>query len=127
MPKTLEKQHSVTNSVEKVKQCLLVSYISWSNVLQVIFLQKRELNFITATLVTCGANGLVQFWNIYGGGLRGEFNVFEHGSELVGSIKQEDLQLHSVTACAVDSYECILITGNTLGYIQVHTPSNYHI
>ena len=87
--------------------------------LQVIFLQKRELNFITANLITCGANGLVQFWNIYGGGLRGEFNVFDHGSELVSGIKQEDLQLHSVTVCVVDSHERILITGNTLGYVQV--------
>lgn len=61
----------------------------------------------------------MQFWNIYGGGLRGAFNVFDYGSELVSAIKREDLRLHSVTACTVDSRGHTLITGNTLGYIQV--------
>lgn len=76
----------------------------------------REQNLLTATLIACGAGGLVQFWNIYGGGLLGEFNVFSYTNE---SMKEELHTLHSISACKAFSDSSILITGSTLGYIQV--------
>ena len=86
-----------------------------------VFLTGREQDTSTATLVACGAGGIVQFWNIYGGGLLGEFNVFEFGSRAVSDIKEEELHsLHSITTCKVNSTSSILITGTSLGHIQVH-------
>ena len=55
-------------------------------------------------------------WNIYGGGLIGEFNIWDNLRHHLG---KEDRQLQSVTAMIVDSNNDLLITGNSIGYIQV--------
>ena len=47
----------------------------------------------------CGSGGLVQLWNLYGGGLIGEFNTFDYSNETTSKFKQTDLQSsHSITA-----------------------------
>ena len=85
-----------------------------------MFLSEREKDTETATLVACGAGGIVQFWNIFGGGLIGEFKVFDSGSRIVSSIEESELNsLHCVTACRAHSNNLTLITGTTLGHIQV--------
>ena len=64
----------------------------------------------------------MQFWNIYGGGLLGEFSVFDHSIRTVASVKEEELKmLHGVTACKAHSNCKLLLTGTSLGHIQVWT------
>ena len=88
-------------------------------------MEKREKSVKTATLVACGAGGLVQFWNIYGGGLIGEFNTFyriyttEEEREAVHA-------LHSVTTCKALNDNSILVTGSSLGYVQVRRIHSYY-
>lgn len=65
---------------------------------------------------------MVQFWNIYGSGLLGQFNVFTKAAEtkLIWKKDEEDLKtLHAITALKVDSVSNILISGTSLGYLQV--------
>ena len=85
-------------------------------VFQITFLQTRPLDLDSASLIACGTGGWVQMWNIYGGGLIGEFNIWDN---LRHQLDKEDRQLQSVTAMMVDSNNDLLITGNSIGYIQV--------
>jgi WD40 repeat protein len=104
-------------------------YSNINAVEQVIILSKRSRNTIsTATLVACGSGGLVQFWNMCGGGMIGEFNVFDCSNETISSIEKNVLYLsHSITACKTDSNNSVMITGTTLGYIQVWDINDYCI
>ena len=83
---------------------------------QVAFLQTRPMDLDSATLIACGTGGWVQMWNIYGGGLIGEFNIWDN---LRHRLDKEDRQLQSITALKVDSNNDLMITGNSIGYIQV--------
>lgn len=83
---------------------------------QITFLQTRPLDLDSASLIACGTGGWVQMWNIHGGGLIGEFNIWDN---LRHRLDKEDRQLQSVTAMTVDSNNDLLITGNSIGYIQV--------
>ena len=65
---------------------------------------------------------MIQFWNIYGSGLLGQFNVFTIAAEtkLTWKKDEEDMKaLHAITALKVDSVSSILISGTSLGYLQV--------
>ena len=71
------------------------------------------------TLVAAGAGGMIQFWNIYGSGLLGQFNMFIIAAEtkLTWKKDEEDMKtLHAITALKVDSVSNILISGTSLGY-----------
>ena len=82
------------------------------------FLCTRPEDQTTATLVACGTAGWVRFWNVYGGGLIGEFNSLDvKRYRLKGSF----LKYHSVTACTVKNDDSLMVLGNSLGYLQVHT------
>ena len=70
----------------------------------------------SASLIACGTSGWIQMWNIYGGGLIGEFNVWDNSRH---KLEREERQLHSVTAIKLDSNNDLLITGNSIGYLQV--------
>lgn len=83
---------------------------------QVTFLQTRPMDLDSATLIACGTGGWVQMWNIYGGGLIGEFNIWDN---LRHRLDKEDRQLQSITALKIDSNNDLMITGNSIGYIQV--------
>ena len=48
----------------------------------------------------------------------GEFNIWDTERH---QLEEEERGLHSVTALKVDSKGRDMYTGNTLGYIQVHT------
>lgn len=85
-----------------------------------IFLPEREQDTDTASLIVAGASGIVQFWNVFGGGLIGEFSVFDSKIRSVACMKEEELKtLHGVTACKVHSNNNLLLTGTSLGHIQV--------
>lgn len=63
---------------------------------------------------------MVQFWNTFGGGLIGEFSVFDNRIRSVACIKEEELKsLHGVTACKLHSNNYLLLTGTSMGFIQV--------
>jgi hypothetical protein len=81
---------------------------------QVLFLQKREHNRKTATLVTGESGGLVRAWSIFGGGLLGQFVAGHTDSE-------------SITALTTDENNTMLITGDTMGYVRVRTFKNLYI
>ena len=76
----------------------------------------------SATLVACGGGGWVQFWNVYGGGLIGEFNSIDL---LRFKMDAKSRGLESITACAVDSSDTKMVLGNSLGYIQVYNIARY--
>lgn len=84
--------------------------------LQLLFLKLREPSLTGGSLVACGAGGWVQFWNTSGGGLVGEFNVWDTRRHTLHHTKRS---LHSVTAMHVNETETVLYTGNSLGYLQV--------
>ena len=89
-----------------------------------VFLPNREQSTTSATLVAGGAGGMIQFWNVYGSGLLGQFNVFTSAAEskLTWKKDEEDLKtLHAITALKVDSVSNFLISGTSLGYLQVMT------
>ena len=70
--------------------------------------------------MAAGAGGMIQFWNIYGSGLLGQFNVFIIAAETKLTWKKEDMKtLHAITALKVDSVSNILISDTSLGYLQV--------
>ena len=83
---------------------------------QIIFLKTRSQDLNSATLVACGAGGWVHFWNINGGGLVGEFNVW---SVSCPKLREEWRHLQSTTALRGDSEDIVLLTGTSTGYIQV--------
>ena len=60
----------------------------------------------------------MQVWNTSGGGLVAEFNVWDNRRHTLPPCKRA---LHSVTTMSVNEAETTLYTGNSLGYIQVHT------
>ena len=84
---------------------------------QLVFLKLREPSLTVGSLVACGAGGWVQFWNTSGGGLVGEFNVWDTRRH---TLPQAERSLHSVTTMHVNETETTLYTGNSLGYLQVH-------
>ncbi len=79
---------------------------------------------LSATLIACGAGGMVHMWNHHGGGLIGEFNVWDNSRH---TIPEHTRCLESITAMQVDSKDSQLITGNSLGYIQMWNISKYCI
>lgn len=101
--------------------CLCFIHCHITGFLQVLFLSGREQTTNTATLVAAGAGGMVQFWNIYGSGVLGQFNVFTAAdSKPAWRTEKAELQsLHSITACRADSSGSTLLTGTSLGYLQV--------
>ena len=58
----------------------------------------------------------MHFWNINGGGLVGEFNVW---SVSCPKLREEWRHLQSTTALRGDSEDIVLLTGTSTGYIQV--------
>lgn len=76
----------------------------------------------SATLIACGACGMVNMWNHHGGGLIGEFNIWDNSRH---TIPEHTRCLESITAMQVDSKDSLLITGNSLGYIQMWSISTY--
>ena len=60
--------------------------------------------------------GWVHFWNIYGGGLVGEFNVWDVNCP---KLREEWRHLQSTTALRGNSEDSVLLTGTSTGYIQV--------
>ena len=95
---------------------------------QLLFLRQREPSPTVGSLVACGSGGWVQVWNTSGGGLVGEFNIWDNRRHSLSSCERG---LHSVTAMHVNETETVLFTGNSLGYLQVPlsplTPSHPHI
>ena len=87
-----------------------------SSSLQLVFLKLREPSPSVGSLVACGAGGWVHMWNTSGGGLMGEFNVWDNRRH---SPPEAERSLHSVTTMHVNGTETVLYTGNSLGYIQV--------
>ncbi|KAL5475077.1 hypothetical protein EMCRGX_G027131 [Ephydatia muelleri] len=86
------------------------------------FLCTRPEDQTTATLVACGTAGWVRFWNVYGGGLIGEFNSLDvKRYRLKGSF----LKYHSVTACTVKNDDSLMVLGNSLGYLQIYDITAY--
>ena len=85
---------------------------------QLIFLSLREPSPSVGSLMACGAGGWIQVWNTSGGGLVGEFNIWDNRRHTVTMTTRS---LHSVTAMNVNETETILYTGNSLGYIQVNS------
>ncbi|XP_013411389.1 WD repeat-containing protein on Y chromosome [Lingula anatina] len=84
-----------------------------SSVDKLLFLQNREHNQETATLIACGAEGWVRAWSIHHqGGLLGQFNAAHKPDE-------------AVLAMATDSQNEYLITGDTAGYIKVWDITEY--
>lgn len=83
---------------------------------QIAFVQTRPVDLDSASLIACGSGGWIQMWNIYGGGLIGEFKIWNN---LHDQFDGKDRQLQSVTALKVHSNDDIMITGNSMGYIQV--------
>ena len=83
---------------------------------QIAFLQTRPMDLDSASLIACGTGGWIQMWNISGGGLIGEFNVWDNPRHRIDG---EERQLRSVTALKLDSNDELLITGNSIGYLQV--------
>ena len=58
----------------------------------------------------------MHFWNIYGGGLVGEFNVWDVNCP---KLREEWQHLQSTTALRGNSEDSVLLTGTSTGYIQV--------
>ena len=73
---------------------------------KVLFLQNRENNPETATLLTGGSGGLVRAWSIFGSTLLGQFMVAQDHRE-------------SCTALATDDENTVFVSGDTLGYVKV--------
>jgi len=85
-------------------------------VFQVMFLRTRSQDKNTATLVASGAGGRVNFWNVYGGGLVGEFSVWDTNCP---KLEEGRRHLESTTALHGDGEDSVLFTGTSTGYIQV--------
>lgn len=83
---------------------------------QIAFLQTRPVDQDSASLVACGTGGWIQMWNVHGGGLIGEFNVWNN---LRHRLETGDRRLQSITAIKIDSNDDVMITGNSVGYVQV--------
>ena len=83
---------------------------------QVMFLRTRPQDKHTATLVACGAGGWVYFWNIHGGGLVGEFSMWDANRP---KLEEGRRHLESTTALRGDGEDGMLFTGTSTGYIQV--------
>ena len=58
------------------------------------------------------------FWNIYGSGLAGEFNIFQVDSMATVTMTTRS-SMDSVTSCCTSKANDILVTGDTLGYLKV--------
>ncbi|XP_077992887.1 cilia- and flagella-associated protein 337-like [Glandiceps talaboti] len=82
---------------------------------KILFLQAREQDKETATLMATGAEGWVRAWSIdHKGGLLGQFLATHRKNE-------------SVLAMTTDSTNQYLITGDTMGYVMVWDISEYCI
>ena len=77
-----------------------------SSYMQVIFLEKRENSFTTATLITTGSNGSVRAWSVCGGGLLGHFTAAQGDHD-------------SVLSMTTNHDNTILVTGDTAGFVKV--------
>ena len=90
---------------------------------KILFLKSREQSgYSTATLVACGTGGWVQMWNHHGGALIGVFNIWDNSRH---SLPEADRNLECITAMKVDSKDSMLVTGNSLGYIQMWCIAKY--
>lgn len=88
---------------------------------QIAFLKTRNQDLDSANLVACGSGGWVHFWNIYGGGLVGEFTIWESGRPSCRP-DEKSQRLESVTALRIDSSDASMFTGSSMGYLQVGLP-----
>ena len=59
--------------------------------------------------MSAGAGGWIRFWNIYGGGLLGEFVGLHYNHP----------EFSSILAMTTDTDNVLLFTGCTQGYIKV--------
>ena len=84
-------------------------------------MRTRDQDLNSATLVACGTGGWVQLWNVHGGGLVGEFNIWDTSRH---TLPLEDRGLECVTALRLDSKDTVMVTGNSLGYIQARITKN---
>jgi hypothetical protein len=89
---------------------------------KLLFLKLRDPSPTVGSLLACGAGGWVQAWNTSGGGLVGEFNVWDTRRH---TLPKAERQLHSVTAMHGNETETVLLTGNSLGYLQLWDISSY--
>ncbi|XP_054580247.1 EF-hand calcium-binding domain-containing protein 8 [Eptesicus fuscus] len=83
--------------------------------LQIIFLQSRPRLPQTAALLSSCIDGYIYAWSIYGyGGMLGKFRVDSGG---LGDVV--------VGAMATDENDCILVTGDSKGYIKIWDIDDY--
>ena len=78
--------------------------------IKVLFLEKRENNVFTATLMTTGSGGSVRAWSVTGGGLLGHFTAAQGEQECVVSM-------------TTDHDNTMLVTGDTTGFVKVKKSS----
>ena len=71
-----------------------------------MFLEGRENNLSTATLMTTGSGGSVRAWSVTGGGLLGHFTATQGEHD-------------SVISMTTDHDNTILVTGDTAGFVKV--------
>ena len=84
-----------------------------SSILKLIFLDNRDSDKETATLVSASSGGWIRFWAVeHTGGLKGQFNAAHRVGETVQTI-------------CVDSDNDYLFTGDSEGYIKVWDISEY--
>jgi WD40 repeat protein len=98
---------------EAIEQVCHIWVHTWPHchtaVLQVLFLSTRVHDNETAIIVSAGAGGWIRFWNIYGGGLLGEFVGLHYNHP----------DFSSILAMITDDDNVLLFTGCTQGYIKV--------
>ena len=83
-----------------------------------MFLQNRENDISSASMVAVGDGGWVHMWNVSGGGLVGEFNIWSSPRHQLDRGRRE---LECVTSLSVNPSNTTMYTGNSLGYMQVST------
>ncbi len=90
---------------------------------KILLLKSRDQkNQSSASLIACGGGGFVQMWNHNGGGLIAEFNIWDNSRH---TIPEENQPLECITSMKVDSKDSLLITGNSLGYVQIWKIAKY--
>lgn len=81
---------------------------------KLIFLDARKPGFDTATLISGGNYGCIRAWSCQGGGMLGQFTVM-HNATINDS----------VYALATDTNNTVLITGDTMGFVNVFDMTSY--
>ncbi|XP_014311948.2 EF-hand calcium-binding domain-containing protein 8 [Myotis lucifugus] len=111
------ERQSLLQETERTKGELQKREFQQSNasVEKIIFLQSRPRLPQTAALLSSCIDGYIYAWSIYGyGGLLGKFRVDSGG---LGDVV--------VGAMATDENDCILVTGDSKGFIKIWDIDNY--